>query len=117
MKHGARDNEIVRALFDSVVQDVKPANFETRELEAGNVGDVEIADDHVAGGGDTRGQPRRDGSVAATDFQTAPAGPQAEPLDVGALQGVEQLRHQGQPLPFAGEVVRQNISGHWLAPG
>jgi hypothetical protein len=94
MKESSRDYQVVGRWFDRVVQDVKPAHLKTRPLATVDVADIEIAGDDVAARRDLPSQPLRDGAIASTYFQAAPALAQSQSLDVRALERVEQFGHQ-----------------------
>lgn len=58
------------------------------------------------------GQPGGHRAVAAADFERPRSRPDVQPLDVAVVHGVEQPRHQLQPLPLAFQVMIKDLFGH-----
>jgi hypothetical protein len=67
----------------------------------------------LAVGSDALSKPRRNRSVATTNFQCSCARlNDVELFNMAPMHWIQQFRHQCQPLPLAFQMVTQNVFGH-----
>lgn len=116
MKQRAGHDEIARASFACILENVDPPDLQTSRPQVLDVSKVKIASNYVAARHHAVGQRLRNAAVAAAKLQALPARTQSHPCDVIRFQRIEQRRHERQPLPFAGRLMRQNVVRHFAWP-
>ena len=90
VKQRTGDDEIVGTLFDYILKDVDFPDLKTRQLRIYDTTEIDVARDYVTSGRHALSQSPGDRSVATTDFQAAPAWTHSQPVNVSALDGIQQ---------------------------
>jgi hypothetical protein len=90
MKQGTRDDKIVGTLFYSILKDIDSADLETRHVRVHDTTEIDVARYYVTSGRHALSQSLRDRSVAAAEFQAAPAWTHSESVNVSKLDGIQQ---------------------------
>jgi len=90
MKQGTRDDEIVGTLFYDILKDIDSADLETRHVRVHDTTEIDVARYYVTSGRHALSQSLGDRSVAAAEFQAAPAWTHSESVNVSKLDGIQQ---------------------------
>ena len=104
-------DEVELALRQLVREHVVDADLEVRPRQLAQHGRVEVGRDHRSAGRHPVAQPGRDRATAGADLEAAPAGADAERVEVADGARVERLGERREPLALRRAGVVEGVGG------